>query len=54
MGEVENPQIIRGIGGGCDEEVLRVIKKMKFSPSIQNGIVVKVKIYQSVRFQLKN
>ena len=54
MGEVENPQIIRGIGGGCDEEVLRVIKKMKFSPGIQNGILVKVKMSQSVRFQLKN
>ena len=54
MGEVESPQIIRGIGGGCDEEVLRVIKKMKFSPGIQNGILVNVKMSQSVRFQLKN
>lgn len=54
MGEVENPQIIRGIGGGCDEEVLRVIKEMKFSPGIQNGILVKVKMSQSIRFQLKN
>lgn len=54
FGEVESPQIIRGIGGGCDEEVLRVIKEMKFSPGIQNGIVVNVKMSQSVRFQLKN
>ena len=36
-----------------DEEVLRVIKKMKFSPGIQNGILVNVKMSQSVRFQLK-
>lgn len=54
MGEVQNPVILRGIGGGCDEEVLRVIKKMTFTPGIQNGKFVKVKMSQPVMFQLHN
>jgi protein TonB len=53
-GEVTNPRIIRSIGGGCDEEVLRVIKLMKFTPGIQNGRFVKVRMRQSVKFELQN
>lgn len=53
-GDVEDPTILRGIGGGCDEEVLRVIKLMKFSPGVQNGRIVNVKMAQSVRFELNN
>ncbi|GAB5410813.1 MAG: energy transducer TonB [Balneolaceae bacterium] len=53
-GEVENPEIIRGIGGGCDEEVLRAIKLMSFTPGIQNGRFVKVKMNQLVTFKLRN
>lgn len=52
-GEVEEPVILRGIGGGCDEEVLRVIKLMKFTPGIQNGNFVKVKMAQAVTFKLQ-
>ena len=53
-GEVEEPVILRGIGGGCDEEVLRVIKLMKFTPGIQNGNFVKVKMAQTITFKLQN
>lgn len=53
-GEVENPRIIRGIGFGCDEEVLKAIKLMKFTPGIQNGRFVKVKLSQVVMFKLRN
>ncbi len=54
QGEVKNLEIIRGIGGGCDQEVLRVMKEMRFSPGVQNGRLVSVKMVQSVNFQLKN
>ncbi|RNC83696.1 MAG: energy transducer TonB [Balneola sp.] len=54
QGEVEDPTIIRGIGGGCDKEVLRVIKKMKFTPGIQNGKFVRVRMHQTVTFKLQN
>lgn len=54
LGEVEQPEILRGIGGGCNKEVLRVIKKMKFSPGIQNDRAVKVRMTQTVVFRLTN
>jgi TonB family protein len=27
-GTVKNPVVVNGIGGGCDEEALRIVKKM--------------------------
>ena len=53
-GEVSNIEILRGIGGGCDEEVIRVLKLTKFSAAIQNGRFVPVKMTQNVRFNLQN
>ena len=54
QGNVTRPTIIRGIGGGCNEEVLRVIKLVKFTPGIQNGNFVQVKMRQAVNFKLEN
>ncbi len=53
QGKVTNPTILRGIGGGCDEEALRVIKLMHFTPGIQNGRFVKVRMAQSIMFRLE-
>lgn len=53
-GSVTHPRIVRGIGAGCDEEVLRIIRKMKFTPGVQNGRLVKVQMSQPVHFRLKN
>lgn len=52
-GEIEELKIVRGIGGGCDEEVLRVIKLQSFTPGIQNGKLVKVRMKQVVHFRLQ-
>ncbi|MCS7028270.1 MAG: energy transducer TonB [Bacteroidia bacterium] len=53
-GNVTNPQVLKGIGGGCDEEALRVIKMMpKWSPGEQNGKKVLVKINVPIRFVLR-
>jgi protein TonB len=52
-GEIEDLKIVRGIGGGCDEEVLRVIKLQSFTPGIQNGNFVKVRMKQVVHFRLQ-
>lgn len=41
-GDVENPRVIRGIGGGCDEEALRVVREAKFEPGMQRGEPVRV------------
>ncbi len=42
-GHVVNPVVLKGIGGGCDEEALRVVRSLPaFKPGEQNGRAVKV------------
>lgn len=53
-GEVENPRVIRGIGGGCDEEALKAIQKAKFKPGLQRGRPVRVQYNLPVVFKLQN
>lgn len=52
-GEVENPRVLRGIGGGCDEEALRVVSKMKFHPGLQRGRPVRVQYHLPVIFIIR-
>lgn len=53
-GEVENPKVIRGIGGGCDEEALRVVNNYaKFIPGKQRGEPVNVQYSLPIRFILR-
>tara|TARA_R110002020_G_scaffold189454_3_gene388633 strand:- start:338 stop:763 length:426 start_codon:yes stop_codon:yes gene_type:complete len=52
-GEISNVEIIRGIGKGCDEEVLRMIKESpKWTPGKKDGKVVKTKMSLPVNFAL--
>ncbi len=41
-GTVRDPRVVRGIGGGCDEEALRVIRQARFVPGKIGGQPVKV------------
>ena len=53
QGKVTNPVIKKGLGYGCDEEVLRVIKKMPdWQPGIQDGKPAKFILPFSVKFIL--
>lgn len=52
-GNVKNPFIVRGIGGGCDEEALRAVKLAKFKPGMQRGRAVQVHYTLPVTFKLK-
>ena len=38
---VTDCKIISGVGYGIDEEVKKMLEKLKFAPAIQNGILVK-------------
>lgn len=51
-GQVQNPQIIRGIGAGCDEEALRVVSQATFTKGKQRGKNVKVKMTLPIIFKL--
>lgn len=53
QGKVTEPTIIRGVHPELDNEVLRVIKLIKFTPGVQNGTLVKVRMVQTVYFKLK-
>jgi protein TonB len=52
-GNVNNPVVVRGIGGGCDEEALRAIRTSKFTPGLQRGRPVSVRYSLPVTFKFK-
>lgn len=52
-GNVTRAEILRGIGGGCDEAAIDAVKKVKFKPGMQRGKPVNVKVSVPVRFRLK-
>lgn len=53
-GSVSNVKVLRGIGGGCDEEAMRVVKAMpKWKPGKQRGKAVRVSYMLPVNFQLQ-
>ncbi|MBK7428319.1 MAG: energy transducer TonB [Saprospiraceae bacterium] len=54
-GNVTNADVLKGIGGGCDQEALRVVKKMPaWSPGKQQGRAVSVKFTLPVMFKLQS
>jgi TonB family protein len=53
-GSLADIKIIQGIGGGCDEEALRVVKKMPtWRPGYQNGKKVEVLYTMAIKFRLQ-
>jgi len=53
-GTISNATVMKGIGGGCDEEALRVINSMpKWKPGKQNGVPVKVYYNIPINFVLQ-
>ena len=53
-GSVSNVKLLRGIGGGCDEEAMRVVKSMpKWKPGKQRGKAVRVSYQIPVLFKLQ-
>ncbi|MFA8299868.1 MAG: energy transducer TonB [Hyphomicrobiales bacterium] len=53
-GSISNIKILRGIGGGCDEEAVRVVKSMpKWKPGKQRGKAVRCAFNLPVVFKLQ-
>jgi protein TonB len=53
-GSITDVKVLRGIGGGCDEEALRVVAAMpKWKPGKQRGKPVRVQYNLPVRFTLQ-
>lgn len=54
MGKVQDAKVLRGIGGGCDEEALRVVRSMPdWNPGMNMGKAVKVSFNLPIRFSLE-
>jgi protein TonB len=53
-GSVNEVKIVRGIGGGCDEEAVRVVKAMpKWKPGKEKGKPVRVSYIMPIFFKLQ-
>jgi periplasmic protein TonB len=52
-GSIRDVEVLRGIGGGCDEEAIRVVQQMpNWIPGEQSGRKVHVKFAMPIRFTL--
>ena len=53
-GSISETEIVKGIGGGCDEEAVRVVKAMpKWKPGKQKGKPVRVHFMLPLTFKLQ-
>ena len=53
-GSISNVKVLRGIGGGCDEEAVRVVQSLpKFKPGKQRGNPVRVAYTLPIVFKLQ-
>jgi protein TonB len=51
-GSVSNPKVVRGIGGGCDIEAIRLVKNSpKWNPGMQNEKAIRVQWTAMVLFK---
>ncbi len=52
-GQVTRAEIVKGLGYGCDEEALWVVKSSRFRPGKKNGKAIKVQLTIPVSFKSK-
>ena len=53
-GSITDVSVLKGLGFGCDEEAIRVVKAMpKWKPGKQSGRAVRVKFNLPINFQLE-
>lgn len=53
-GKASNIRIQKGVGGGCNEEAIRVIGLTTWKPAIKGGQYVRYRMYYTMVFSLKN
>jgi len=53
-GQVRDPVVVRGIGGGCDEAAIAAIQSVEWSPGRQRGRPVRVQFQLPIMFRLQN
>ena len=54
-GDLENFEVVKGLGHGCDKEAIRVLKEsIKWNPGKKDGEPVRVSIVLPIQFALGN
>ncbi len=51
-GNVVDPVVVRGIGGGCDEAAIEAVRQVRFTPGRQRGRAVRVRYSLPITFRL--
>lgn len=52
-GNVQQPKILRDIGGGCGDAAIAAIQEVKFTPGLKGGKAVKVQYSLPITFKLR-
>jgi len=52
LGEIVDVEVTKGIGSGCDEEAIRVIRLMKYEPARNRGVKMKAEMKTRINFKL--
>lgn len=53
-GQVQDPQVVRGIGGGCDEAAIEAIRSVEWTVGRQRGRPVRVQFQLPIMFRIQN
>lgn len=51
-GRVSNITIVESIGGGCNEEAIRLLKMLNWMPAVKNNMAVRSKMHMDITFNL--
>lgn len=51
-GLISNVRIVKGVGGGCNEEAIAVIEDTKWFPAMHNNVRVRSKVEYPIQFRL--
>jgi TonB family protein len=52
IGKIVDVEVIKGIGYGCDEEAIRVIRSMVYEPARNRGVKMKAEMRTRIHFKL--
>lgn len=53
-GQVQDPRVVRGIGGGCDEAAIEAIRSVEWTVGRQRGRPVRVQFQLPIMFRIQN
>ncbi len=51
-GSLSNMQVVKEVGGGCNDEAMRLMYRIAWRPAVRNGMRVRSVIQVSIRFDL--